>query len=292
MPTSLSPTDYCNLALSRVGCLGISSLGDLTSQSAITCNLNFPLAYLVVSRASQWNCLLQAANLTQQVQTPLPTPPGSSNGLPPVPSTVPNWAPNTAYPANQWLQFTGYLYITTIAYTSSNNFLNDLTTGALIQSNQVATGPFYPNGSGATYPSGWGFQYQLPDDFLLLGILNDNEVWDWKANVGDDYEIMGPSLFCNQSQAVIKYVQNVADTTKFDPLFGECLVLKLAGMIATPLKQDSGRMEAQFEAAYRVKLSEAMQRNGGERRRKRPNLVPSSRFIRSRFSGGIGWNNG
>ena len=53
--TSLSPTDICNLSLSKIGAAPINSIGDLTNNSAIVCNTNFQLAYLEVSRATRWN---------------------------------------------------------------------------------------------------------------------------------------------------------------------------------------------------------------------------------------------
>ena len=94
MPTTLSSTDIANLALSKIGAAPIQSLTDQTNTSAIQCNANWTLAYLAVTRATRWNCLLTTAILVGIPQTPLPnvTPSGS---LPNPPAVVPNWAPNT-----------------------------------------------------------------------------------------------------------------------------------------------------------------------------------------------------
>ena len=290
MPTSLSPVQIANVSLSKIGSATISSLTDLTSQEAITCNNNWELAYLEVSRSARWNCLLTTAVLTQIAQTPLP------GCTPPV--TPVAWAPLTSYAANVYLSYGGYIYITNYAYTSTNNFTNDLTTGALTQTNLPASSPFFPPESGGGYASGWAFQYALPSDFQLLGELNDQVYWDFWGWGCADYEIMngvlappvsqqaGPaSLFTNASQAVIKYVQNVADTTKFDSLFTAALTFKLASMIATSLRQDGGRTEEAMLAMYKQAMSKAEIKNAGERKPRRFDLAASSRVNRARFNG-------
>ncbi len=288
MPTSLGPVQICNVALSKIGSATIASLTDLTSQEAITCNNNWELAYLEVSGSARWSCLLTPAVLASVPQTPLP-------GCTPVPTPVP-WAPLTSYLANVYLTYGEYYYITNYAYTSTNNFLNDLTTEALTQTNLPTSQPFFPPGSGGGYPSGWAYQYLLPADFQLLAELNDQVFWDFWGWGCDDYEIMngtppgsqqaGPgSLFTNASQAVIKYVQNVADPTKFDSLFTTALTFKLASMIATSLRQDGGKMEEGMLALYKQAMSKAEIKNAGERKPRRFNLIESSRVNRARFGG-------
>ena len=290
MPTSLSPVSIANVALSKIGSATISSLTDLTSQEAITCNNNWELAYLEVSRSARWSCLLTPAVLVQIPQTPLP-------GATPTPTPV-AWAPLTAYLANVYLTYGGYVYITNYAYTSTNNFLNDLGTDALTQTNLPASSPFFPPNTGGGYPSGWAFQYALPADFQLLAELNDQVYWDFWGWGNDDYEIMNgvlsppvaqqagqASLFTNASQAVIKYVQNVADPTRFDALFTAALTFKLASMIATSLRQDGGRMEQAMLGLYRQAMAKAEVKNAGERKPRRFNLIASSRVNLARFGG-------
>src|SRR6201992_38282 len=207
MPTTLSPVDISNVALSKIGAQPITSLTDLTNQSAIICNTSFLLAYLEVTRAGRWNCLLNTAILVQEPQTPLPGPTA--------PTPAPNWEINTFYAANTYLTYGGYVYIVMNDYTSTTNVSNDLTAGALTQTNYPTIGyPFFP-GNPSAYPSGWAFQFALPSDFQLLAVLNDNTYW-FTAGSGVDYQIMGSSLFCNWNQAVIQYVPNVPDTTRWD----------------------------------------------------------------------------
>lgn len=278
MPSTNSAVDISNLALSKIGANGINSLTDQTNPSAIACNVNFVQACLEVSRAGRWNCLLTPAQLTAVAQTPVAP-------VTPVPAAA-AWAPLTAYAANTYLTYGGYYYLVAYAYTSTNNFLNDLTTGALIQTNLPTTGSPFGCG-GSQYTSGWGFAYALPEDCQLMVTLNDNFCSGWVGfgEVAADYEIMGTTLFCNESVAVVQYVKNQPDTSRFDSLFVKALTFLLASMISTPLRQDGGRMEALLLQQYKDSLREARQKNGGEQQARRFNPINSSRFLQSRYWG-------
>ena len=324
------------MALSKIGAQTINSLQDQTNNSSIQCNVNFQLAYLEVSRATKWNCILATAVLTQVQQTPLPgtgtaTPPTSvpwtantpytqgqylsyggqyytvlnnytssssittdvtngnlavynNNGNVPVNATP--WAPNTPYQAGAYLSYGNYYYEVLFSYLSTNNFQNDLTSGALAQTNLPTTQPFFGY-YGQNFASGWQYQYELPSDFQLLCGLNENTYWGWQyyGDSTSNYEIIGQSLYCNEPQAVIQYVQNVPDTTRFDSLFLNCFVLKLASMIATPLRQDGGALEKALLAEYKSALRDARTKNSGERQQRRFNPIGSSLFNRSRYGG-------
>ena len=281
MPTTLAPVDIANAALSKIGNAAINSLTNQSSQAALQCNQNFQLAYLEVSRAARWNCILNTAVLNAVPQTPLPgcTPPVN-------PAT---WAPYTTYQANTYLTYGGYYYSVEFTYTSTNNFTNDLTTGALVQTNLPTNQPFFPP-DGSSYPSGWNYAYALPADFQLLCALNDNTYWGYQyyGDSTSDYEIIGPNLYCDDAQAVIQYVNNVTDTTRFDSLFVNALTFKLASMIATPLRQDGGIMEKECLGEYKTALKEARTTNSGERQQRRFNLIGSSMFNRARYGGSNG----
>lgn len=281
MPSTLSPTDVCNIALQRIGAQSIGSLTDLTNQSAISCNTAFLLAYLKVSRSGVWNCLLDTAVLVEEPQTPVP---GSTP-----PSPAPDWAPNTFYVAETFLNYGAppYVYQVMFDYTSTNNFFNDLTTGALVQTNVPINGDPFFSGSGTQYPSGWAFKFALPDDFQLLAALNDNVYWSWNGggSTSTDYEIMGTSLFCDWSQAIVQYVKNEPDCTRWDVLFTDAVTFKVAEMIATPLRQDGGRLEAAMLQGYKDALKEARTKNAGERQERRFNPINSSRFLAARYYG-------
>ena len=279
MPTSLGPLQVANVALAKIGAQAITSLTDQSNPASIACNTNLSLCYLEVSRSARWNCLVTPAVLTAIPQTPIPD--GTT------PSSVADWAPNTSYAADVYLTYGGYLYITAYAYTSTLNFTIDLTTGALIQTNLPFPGLTFPTGDGAQYPSGWSFEYALPDDFQLLVALNENTGWwGWYgSNCSSEYEIMGDKLYTNAQQAVIKYVKNQPDFSQFDSMFTNALTLKLASTIATTLRQDGGKMEALLLQGYEQALRAARTKNAGEKQPNRFNPIGSSYFNRARYGG-------
>jgi hypothetical protein len=279
MPTSLSPVSLANVALSKIGAQAINSFTDLSNPSSIAVNNNWVLAYLEVSRAARWNCLVTPAVLVQIPQVPIP------DGV--VPSVVPDWAPLTSYAADTYLTYGGYLYITAFAYTSTANFTIDLTTGALLQTNLPFPGLTFPTGDGSQYPSGWAFQYALPSDFQLLVALNDNTGWwGWfGSQCSSEYEIMGDKLYTNAQQAVVKYVKNQPDVSQFDSMFANALTLKLASAISTTLRQDGGKMEVALLQGYQQALKEARTKNAGERKGVRFNPIGSSDYNRARYGG-------
>ena len=215
------------------------------------------------------------------------------NGNPP--SFATPWAEFTSYQANAYVTYGNYFYQVLIAYTSTNNFLNDLTSGFLAQTDQqsnqnVSDLVLDSCNGGSQYPSGWAFQYALPTDFQLLGVLNGNICWDFDGGggQGDLYEIMGTSIFCNSPIAVIQYVRDQPDTTQWDAMFTSAFTFLLASMIATPLRQDGGKLEAEMLQAYTRALSAARTRNGGESMPRRFSPLPSSRILRSRYWWGDG----
>ena len=275
MFTTLSPTDIANLALSKIGAQTITSLTDLTNASAIACNNNFQLAFESVARATRWNCLVTTAVLVPVPQTPLPPPS-------PTPASIP-WAPYTSYAANVYLSYGNAIYTTEYAYTSTGNFTNDLTTGALVQADYPDYNAFGGLPDGSQYPSGWPYAFALPSDFILLDAVNANDEGGYGNMGSDEYEIMGQQIFTNTAQTSIKYVSNNQDTTRWDPLFIDALTYKLASMIATVLRQDGGQTEATMLAMYKQALSHAMTKNAGEKMPYRFQPINSSRFVAARW---------
>lgn len=260
------------MALSNVGAQAISDFDDLTNTSAIEVRGNWQLAVSEVARAHAWNCLMVAVQLTATAQTPI-TPPTS------VPASTP-WAPLTAYAAGDYVTYGGALYQALIANTSTASFINDLTAGFWFETDLLDVDPFNPDALAAQYPSGWAYQYPLPADCLLVVALNDNPT----VGAEQEYEIIGINLYTNRSQAVIKYVAYTEDTTRYDPLFAGCVVLKLAASIATNLRQDDTQIAARMEAGYQRALTAARTKDAGERKPRRFNPVANSRYISSRWA--------
>jgi len=280
----LSQTDICNLALMQLGQRKIQSINNQTDANAIACNVAWNEAFGSVAREAPWNCLKTAASLP-----PVLIPNNVNLQDTGVPSTATIWTPGTAYAVNVYVTYASYLYQCLIANVASNNFAADLTKGYWFQTNY-----FSPNYLGAPWSGGmgteWSNAFQLPADFITLIELNNNNLWGGGATAwgtagsqGASHEIFQDKLLTNQQYAIIKYVQYQPDTTKYDSLFTDALVLKLAAMIATDLRKDDATLSLRLKQEYKQVLSEARTKNAGEDKLRRYNIVSESRFIRSRW---------
>jgi hypothetical protein len=267
-----NPEDVVNLALGKLGALKVNDLDDLTNTSAVEANTSWALAFLSVAREYNWNCLSKTAQLVQIPQTPLTNADGTSV----IPSYTP-WAPSTSYAAGVYVSYGGQLYQALIAATSTASFTNDLNSGFWFQTDIFNSNPF--GLSGENYASGWSYQYSLPSDFVLLSTLNDNNA----SQISEEWEIMGRSLFTDQSTAVIRYIGTTDDTTQLDPLFTECLVYMLASKMATSLRKDDLSSADKMMAHYQRALTNARTKDAGERTARRFNPVTNSRFVSSRW---------
>lgn len=272
MPTTISQIQIVNMALARIGVKPITDLQALDDIPAEQARINWDLALGVLGRAHPWNCLLKPAQLQPAAQDPLSPPT-------PIPAST-NWAPNTVYAVNAYVTFgdPAYLYQCLIANTSSASFTNDLTMGFWFQTDTINNDPF-GDSLASQYPSGWAYKYPLPEDCLLVATLNDLNIGD----IEEEYEIMGAALYTNYAQAVIKYTWANQDTTRYDTMFVECLVLKLAAMMATILRQDDTEIEAKMEGLYDVRLRRARAKDAGEKKPRRFNPVANSRWVDSRY---------
>ena len=270
---ALSQTDIVNLALQRLGNRRVMVLADPNDPNAVACTVAWPQALGEVSRDAQWNCLRKRALLSQ-----LAAPPPAAGSTP----TPASWSPGTHYNVGDYATFgnPAYLYMCSIANTASGNFTNDLTMGFWFQTDLYA-----PNFSQQTGNAGplfeWNFAYALPTDFVMLIMLNGQNCWKGR-NVGSHYEIYQKAIYCNTPTADIEYTRYETDPTNFDTLFVGCLAFKLAALVATTLRKDSGQLAAGMEQMYQRALSEARVANAGEGKPRIYNIVSESRFVRSR----------
>lgn len=117
--------------------------------------------------------------------------------------------------------------------------------------------------------STWAYCYAAPTDLVNTIAVLDSEAMDdvsvqlavsniWGDVViptGGDYTPAEFSLesaadgsdviYTNQPAALLRYVARVTDTTKFSPLFVDCLSWSLASMLAGPIvKGEAGQAEA------------------------------------------------
>lgn len=79
----------------------------------------------------------------------------------------------------------------------------------------------------------WGFAYALPSDCIKPIKVYAAGLED-TIEGGDKYEIEGDVILCNTEEAVLKYVRDVVDTTKFTPLFESAFSFMLASYMIGP----------------------------------------------------------
>lgn len=273
MPTSLGQIDIVNSALARIGVKPIQDINAADDIPAEQAKINWQLALAVVGRAHWWNCLLKAAKLEPVEQDPIAP-------AVPVPASTP-WAPATNYLAGDYVTYgnPAYIYQALIANLSSASFTDDLTKGYWFQTDIFNPNPFGDCGQASLYASGYAYKYNLPEDCLLVASLNDRPC----EGKEEEFQIMGSSLYTNESEAIIKYTWADPDTTRYDALFVECLVLKLAAMMATVLRQDDTTIEQTMEGFYLKKLAAARAKDSGEKKPRRYDPVANSRFVGSRY---------
>lgn len=106
---------------------------------------------------------------------------------------------------------------------------------------------------------GFGYQYQLPTDFLKLMQINDTfiapSLVDYRSGDDSAYAIEGTSLLTNFGAPLkIRYVADVTDPGLFDPLFAEVLASKLAYEACYTITQSrDGQRAAQDDYKFAIR---------------------------------------
>lgn len=89
---------------------------------------------------------------------------------------------------------------------------------------------------GAVPPFGYAHYFKLPEDFLALRyVFDDNEpddIYKYK------YAIEGTQILINEGTCDVAYIRKIGEGEEFDPLFTEVFVLSLALKLVMPLSQD------------------------------------------------------
>lgn len=294
----LSITDISNLALQEMGSQSITDIDDTNSPAALACAAAFWQSVRECGRSHNWSCLKKRVSLAS-----LPPPPPGTGGTSfgwncGQPSTPPPyWLANTAYLGGTLVTYGEAIYYCLMGYTSSNNFINDMTAGywAQIYSSFFAGSP---GNAGEGYE--WDFAYALPSDYLLITELNGVSCWD-RRGIGSLYEIfivqtinVGATsnqlaLFCNDSYANVKYTALIQDPTMWDPLFIGALAVLLASKIATQIRGDDGALAKSLRARFDQEvLPKAQLKDSGEGKDRRYDPTRDSNFIRSRWGSTAG----
>lgn len=97
---------------------------------------------------------------------------------------------------------------------------------------QTACGTGYPVIAGITPDFEWTHQYHLPNDFIRLKKIDEDDGTD---QIDNRWEREGKRILTNYDTCNIKYIKEVTDPDDFDPLFTEVLILRLALKLIPPL---------------------------------------------------------
>ena len=108
----------------------------------------------------------------------------------------------------------------------------------------------------------WIFSYALPSDCVRALQVKTAGVPTLM-----DFEVHGHSLRTNADGAVLRYVRDEQDPTRFDDLFVQALSYKLAADLAVPITGDSGAMAGLLQM-FTVSIRSAMAASSSEARRR------------------------
>lgn len=295
-------TEVVNLGLLEIGSQPISDIDSLNGAAPEACRAAFWQVVREVGRSHNWNCLKLRANLTQ---LSLPTDSsvygdGTSIGWPGCHPSVPPpyWLANTVYTGGTLVTYGEAIYYCLQGYTSSGNFINDMTAGFWAQ----IYSSFFGGQQGASQGLyEWKYGYALPGDFLLLNELNGTDCRDRKGE-GDLYELFITqtknadqtvssvgALFCNEPWADVKYTALIQDPTVWDPLFIGCIAVLLGSKIATTIRGDDGKMANALRSRFvSDTLPNAQMKDAGERKLRRYDPTRQSNFLKSRWGSTAG----
>lgn len=120
----------------------------------------------------------------------------------------------------------------------------------------------------AEKPVDYKFAYQLPNDCLNVIRLNSTRHFEGPEGHGrlDEagaYVVRGNVLYTDSPSAIIEYVADVEDVTKFEPRFTEALVIRLASELAMPVGA-KGELMIRFREEYEGIVRQAASRSAGQ----------------------------
>ena len=109
----------------------------------------------------------------------------------------------------------------------------------------------------------WGIQYvhAIPQDWIgvyrVYNYINGRD--DKRTSRGWDRE--GDFIIANESVVYLEGTVRVTDTSKFTPMFVQCLATRIAADLAIPITQSEKQQGIQWQL-YSAKLEEAAVRDG------------------------------
>lgn len=163
------------------------------------------------------------------------------------------------------------------------SFLYDKTKRSVIRSGMWNFAQAIANiaSSSETIPDGFSKVFIFPTDFLrYIGVLINGELITLDT---EDYMMAGNKIYLKNytsDSLTIKYIRDVSDVKKFDDLFTEALVLKLAYELCFIETQKSALTKRLLDE-YNMKMIEAKAISGQEQK---PRRVCKSKWRAARNS--------
>lgn len=270
--TDQNEVDLCNMALNRIAGNNFT-LANQTSVAAIACNLHYAQVRDAMLRSYLWNFAKKRITLnaiSNMVLSTAPEPDFFEVGD--VIVGISSGATAKILAVNSGTEYEIY------------NLVGTFTDGEVITNGLVST--VYYNGLVVTwendnavysdtasasqlkcaigYPAitthepdyEYSYQYMLPDDFLRLIKVYQDDGTDLPE---DRISLEGGRILTNYSELQMKYVSKITDTTKFDSLFTELFILKLALVLVNPIA-GIGATELKADIKQDLKMAEGKAR--------------------------------
>lgn len=128
---------------------------------------------------------------------------------------------------------------------------------------------------------GWSYSYTLPSQCLRVCTVNGYSTTS--SYVQDYFEIESRDILTDADECKITYIQYSADTTKYDPLLIQAIVLKLGAHLALKTAKDPQLAMALIQEYDKVTLPTAQRVDGNERYPRETTNASRSSWVRSRY---------
>ena len=271
MATSISQVDIFNMALTQLGALPVQSTTD-NSKNARACLQVYDFLRLAeLRKPPYWNFAIATAQLAVN-----PTPPlfdrAYSYPLPGDYLMLADSYPEANYNDKDWLVQEGQIYTNGSYWYPQTSIPPVVTTVFTFTTSpcNATEGSIYANSgqefvvtttvSGSTVLTCSGSSNPAPSGTLLL-------ISDTPGDASITYASFASAPITGTTPPPgplnIRYVQNVTDTTQFDPLFALALAMKIAYTISDSITQSNAKKKEAKEA-YMDAIMDARKANAFE----------------------------
>lgn len=257
-------TEVCNSALDRLGCSVFTVATQTMTPTGLACVRNYEKLRDTLLRSFLWPWATRRATLSQIETLVLDTSPTVMWAVGDVITGIASGATAEILTATSETQYE-------IIYRVGTFTLGETITNSTVENvywqgiplldgidqivsfdtsgfSQVVCGAENPVVSAITPAFKWTFQYHIPDDFLRLRSIYEDDGVDWES---ERWEIEGKRILTHYATLNIQYIRKVTLPTDFDSLFEQLLVLTLANRILPTLV---GSKSAEFKEDLKKEL--------------------------------------